>query len=278
MIAQAQESVLISGATTGIGLACAQLLAQARYQVFAGYRKPDDALRLQALSTNIIPILLDMTQPDTIQNALKTLEANLEKTGLAALINNAGIAIGGPLEFVSPEQMREQLEVNLLGHMQVTQSLLPLLRQAKGRIINMSSISGLMAMPFLGPYCISKFAMEAWSDSLWQELRPWGIEVVVLEPGSINTPIWKKSQKVDTNGPCQKLYGPALAAIESATKSAEERSIPAETVAQAVLKVLMAKRPKTRCLVGKDAQKYRWLRLLPDRLRDALIAWKVGLP
>lgn len=187
------QAVVITGAATGIGAACANRLAHTGFHVFAGVRKTEDGAALQqAIGDQVTPLLLDVTNGEQIAAAQAAVTTMVGERGLAGLVNNAGIAVGGPLEFMPLDEFHRQMEVNVYGALAVTQAFLPLLRQAKGRIINMSSIAGLAASPFLGPYAASKFALEALSDALRLELHPWEIEVVLIEPGNIATPIWQK--------------------------------------------------------------------------------------
>jgi NAD(P)-dependent dehydrogenase (short-subunit alcohol dehydrogenase family) len=200
------------------------------------------------------------------------------ETGLLGLVNNAGIAVGGPLEFLPIAEIRQQFEVNVIGQIAVTQAFLSLLRQGQGRIINMSSISGRVATPFLGPYAASKFALEALTDALRLELQPWGIKVISIQPGSIATPIWDKSitkgdEIVSSLATQAKtLYGSTLTLVRQALVATGRRGIPAEEVAKVVAQALLDKRPKTRYLVGRDAKQGALLaKLLPDPWRDWLI-------
>jgi NAD(P)-dependent dehydrogenase (short-subunit alcohol dehydrogenase family) len=281
--------VVITGASTGIGAACALYLNRLGWQVFAGVRKEADgeALQQQAAGAThfpsashlpLTPILLDVTDAASIAAAAETVAAAADPAGLAGLVNNAGIALTGPLEFLPLADLRRQFEVNVVGQVAVTQAFLPLLRQGQGRIVNMGSISGRVAMPFLGPYAASKFALEALTDSLRVELRPWNLHVAIVEPGPIATPIWAKSLAVADDLirhlPPQghTLYGLALAAARERGIHSSQAGIPPETVARVVAHALTAKRPKTRYLVGHGL----WLVILltkffPDRLRDWLI-------
>ena len=272
----ASRAVVITGASTGIGEACALHLDGQGFTVFAGVRGLEDGelLRKRA-SDRLIPIILDVTDADTITSAAGTVAERVGPRGLAGLVNNAGIALASPLEFVPLPKLREQLEVNVIGQIAVTQAFLPLLRKGRGRIVNMSSISGRLATPFLGPYAASKWALEALSDSLRVELRPWKIHVAVVEPGNISTPIWQKSrtaaeQLLEGLPPTARiLYGPAIDFLRR--YAVDGRGISAAAVAQAVTHALTARRPKTRYLVGTDARVGARVASLPDRLRDWLI-------
>ncbi|MBX3013263.1 MAG: SDR family oxidoreductase [Caldilineaceae bacterium] len=268
--------VVITGASTGIGAACAQRLAQAGFQVFAGVRKPADGVALQASHpTGITPLLLDVTDAAQRNAAYAQVAAAVGEQGLVGLVNNAGIALGGPLEFLPLADLHRQMEVNVYGALGMIQSFLPLLRQARGRIINMSSISGLVANPFIGPYAASKYALEALSDALRLEVRPWGIAVVLIEPGSIETPIWQKgldfADQLESGLPAQahEHYGPIFPFLRQLL--ARSKGTPVEAVAQAVEQALTAKQPKARYLVGKDAHWRLWIERLPTRWRDRVI-------
>ncbi len=273
------KSVVITGASSGIGWACSLYLDQLGFRVFAGVRKPLDAEKLhQAASEQLTPIFIDVTQPDTIKTASQQIKEAVSETGLGGLINNAGISGGGPLEFIPIADLRNLLEVNVIGQVMVTQAFLPLLRQGKGRIINMSSISGRLALPFVGPYSASKFGLEAINDALRVELKPWDIDVISIEPGAIATPIWGKTiaqaEEMVSNfsAKADQLYGHTLRATRQQVINAGENGIPADEVAKAVTHALTAKQPKTRYLIGQKAKVAALLATwLPDRVRDWLI-------
>jgi len=276
--------VLVTGASTGIGRACADHLAEIGFEVWAGARRACDVVASRSASGGMIkPLLLDVTEPASIAAAAQTLGESLSEQGLAGLVNNAGIAVSSPLEFVPLELLRRQLEVNVIGQVAVLQAALPLLRQARGRIVNMSSVSGLNAMPFLGPYACSKFALEALTDSLRLELRRWAISVSIVEPGVIATPIWDKArrrrQELDDKTPPEAatLYGDGLRAMARVARKAVETATPPSEVARVVAHALTASRPRTRYLVGAGSR-WSWLfSKLPDRLRDLLVAHRLRL-
>ncbi len=271
------RAVVITGASTGIGEACALRLDRAGFTVFAGVRSAEsgEQLRRQA-SDHLIPIMLDVTDEGSIERAAAVVAARLGDGGIAGLVNNAGIAVAGALEFVPIAKLREQLEVNVVGQIAVTRAFLPLLRKSGGRIVNMSSVSGRLAVPFIGPYSASKWALEALSDALRVELRPWKIHVALIEPGVIATPIWSKSlaaaERVIESLPPEAhvLYGPVTDFMRR--RAASGAGIPADRVARAVAHALLARRPRTRYLVGTDARVGALLARLPDRLRDRLLA------
>ncbi|MEX2159869.1 MAG: SDR family oxidoreductase [Dehalococcoidia bacterium] len=280
------RSVLITGASTGIGEACALRLDKAGWRVYAGVRKEADGQRLkQGASDRLTPITLDVTNQQQIDAAVQTVAAAVGEGGLHGLVNNAGISINGPLEFLTPDDIRKQLEVNVVGQVAMVQAFLPLIRKAHGRIVNIGSIAGKMATPFLGPYTASKHAMEAISDSLRQELRPWGLHVALIEPGSIKTEIWQKgireADDFQRNAPeeATRLYGKAFNALKDAATKFEDAGIPADRVARSVEHALTSGRPRTRYIVGFDATVQRIIKsVVPDRLRDRLVASQLKLP
>ncbi|BAY42779.1 short-chain dehydrogenase/reductase SDR [Scytonema sp. HK-05] len=279
-------AVVITGASSGIGEACAIYLDKLGYQVFAGVRRDADGEQLRRkTSVRLTPLLLDVRDEASIMAAANTVSAALNTVGLAGLVNNAGIVVAGPLEFLPVAELRKQLEVNVIGQIAVTQAFLPLLRKAQGRVINIGSDNGKVSVPFLGPYCASKFAMEALTDALRMELQPWGIEVSIIEPGTVTTPIWEKSSDLADDiwnklpPQAHKLYSAAVDATRNTANKLSKNGFPAEVVAFAVAQALTAKKPKTRYVVGLDAQINIWLaKILPDRLLDKLIIQYLGLP
>jgi NAD(P)-dependent dehydrogenase (short-subunit alcohol dehydrogenase family) len=258
------RTALVTGASSGIGQACAVQLVSSGWRVLAGVRRAGEA------PDGTEEVLLDVTAADQIRAAADLVDQ------LDGLVNNAGIAIAAPVEFVSPEELRHQLEVNLVGQVAVTQAFLPALRRAKGRIVFMGSIAGRSALPFLSPYAASKHALEAVADSLRLELRPFGIDVSIVEPGSIKTAIWARSaQRTDeliaaSDGELGDLYGERIAAFRQIALERGAAGAPAEKVAKVVLEALTAERPHTRYLIGRDARLRAGFERLPDRLRDRI--------
>lgn len=272
------KHVLITGASTGIGEACAQYMAQREWRVFAGARKPADAERLAKVSPNITPVILDITKPDEIAKAIEQIRSVVGKDGLQGLVNNAGIALAGPIEFLDINELRRQHEVNFLAHVQVTQACLPLLRLGRGRVVNMSSISGRVTSPFLMPYSSSKFALEAFTDGLRRELKPWRLHVASVEPGAIATPIWDKSldtaehSRTEMPPQAEALYGPAMQTMLAHAKAAAESGVPPDVVARDVWHALTAARPRTRYAPGRGtALAIAVLRWLPDSVVDWIL-------
>jgi NAD(P)-dependent dehydrogenase (short-subunit alcohol dehydrogenase family) len=277
-------AVLVTGASTGIGRACAEHLDGLGFSVFAGVRKEADAESLRgAGSGGIRPLMIDVTDGDSIAAAVKAMSDDAPE-GLAGLVNNAGVAFGGPLELVAIDEWRAQMEVNFIGQVAVTQALLPALRKRRGRIANITSIGGRIATPFLGPYNASKFALEAVTDALRQELRPFGVYVVAIEPGAVATPIWDKgrasAEQATARMPAEgvELYSAGIEALRRGITQAERAGVPPLEVAKAVAHALTASRPKTRYVIGRDARtRLAISRLLPTRAMDRLVARVMGL-
>jgi NAD(P)-dependent dehydrogenase (short-subunit alcohol dehydrogenase family) len=277
-------TVLITGASTGIGRACAEHLDGLGFTILAGVRKEADADALRAAaSQRVRPLHLDVTEADSIATALSAVDDDAP-AGLAGLVNNAGIGVGGPLELIPLDDWRRQFEVNLIGAVAVTQAMLPALRMARGRIVNVTSIGGRLATPFLGPYSASKFALEAVTDALRQELHQFGVEVVAIEPGAVATPIWDKARasadETTASMPADglELYRSGIDALRNAITESERVSIPPERVASAVAHALTARRPRTRYVIGREAKvRLALARILPTRAMDRLVARVLGL-
>ena len=277
------RSVLVTGASTGIGRATALRLDASGWRVFAGFRDPADGESLRAEgSDRIVPVHLDVTDPEQIAAAAAQVEEQ-SAGGLHGLVNNAGVAVPGPLETIPLDDLRRQLEVNLIAYVAMTQALLPQIRQAEGRIVFVSSIGGRVAFPFSGAYHASKFATEAIGDVFRQELRPWGLRVAIVEPGSIDTPIWERSQRkgeeIEAKSPrTGLLYGAAIEKFRKVIEDTAERGIPPEKVAKAISHALESGRPRSRYLVGLDAKVQARLKpLIPTPLFDRIVARTLGL-
>lgn len=279
-------SVVVTGASTGIGAACALDCAGRGMTVFAGVRDPRAGEALAAKGgSSIIPIMLDVTDEPSIARSVQAVQLVLGEKGLGGLVNNAGIVVGSPLEVIPLSHLRKQLEVNVIGQIAVTQAFLPLLRRGRGRIVNMGSIAGRGTIPLLGPYSASKYALEALTDALRMELQPWGIQVSIIEPGAIATPIWEKSAKeaegleASVSAEAKALYGEAVIRIREAIAQAAQRAIAPDAVVRAVHHALTAARPRTRYLVGTDAKLRAWMvKWLPDRMQDRLLVWALKYP
>ncbi|HET7443141.1 MAG TPA: SDR family oxidoreductase [Solirubrobacterales bacterium] len=276
------RSVLVTGASTGIGRATALRLDAAGWRVFAGVRRQEDAESLiQAGSANLSPLYLDVTDSDQIAAAAALIEA--QSDGLDGVVNNAGIAIPSPLETIPIEDFRRQVEINLTGQVAVTQAVLSSIRGAGGRVVFISSIGGRVAFPLTGAYHAAKFGIEAVGDVFRQELRPWGIRVSIVEPGSIDTPIWdtgeRTADEVGARSPQREaLYGRVIESYRKVVKQTAERGIPPEKVARVIEHALTADRPRSRYLVGIDAKVQARLKpLIPTPVFDRIVARMMGL-
>ena len=276
------KSVLVTGASTGIGRATALRLDAAGWRVFAGVRRQDDAEALVAAgSPSLSPLYLDVTDAEQIAAAAALVSSQAES--LDGLVNNAGVAIPSPLETIPIEDFRRQIEVNLNGQVAVTQALLDSIRRSRGRVVFISSIGGRVALPFTGAYHAAKFGIEAVGDVFRQELRQWGIAVSIVEPGSIDTPIWERgvrtSDEVGARSPQREaLYGRAIEKYREVVRQTAERGIPPEKVAKAIEHALTANRPRTRYLVGIDAKvQARIEPFIPTPLFDRIVAKAMGL-
>lgn len=272
------RSALITGASTGIGLASVEVLAGRGWRVFAGVRREEDAQRLAAIP-GVTGLILDVTKPEQIATTVEAIRAQVGTDGLQGLVNNAGVAVSGPLEFLPIAELRRQMDVNFLGQVELTQACLPLLRAGRGRVINISSIGGRIVAPLLTPYSASKFALEAFSDGLRRELAPWKLPVVVIQAGSIDTPIWKKS--LDVAGgmrdglPAQarSLYGPMMERGQRSATRAAARGLPAADAGKLVARVLTLARPRPRYIIGRGT----WLNIMLARVMpDQLLDWAVS--
>jgi NAD(P)-dependent dehydrogenase (short-subunit alcohol dehydrogenase family) len=272
-------TVLVTGASTGIGEAAVLHLRELGFDPIAAVRKDEDAERLAGQGFRTTRI--DVTDADQIAAARE----ELGDEPLAGLVNNAGIAVAAPLEFLPIDRLREQLEINLIGQVAVTQAFLPALRRGRGRIVNVSSIGGRVALPLLSPYAASKFGLEGVSDSLRRELRPQGVDVVVIEPGGVKTPIWNKAEQlademIDSDMPAEaeRLYGRMIEAVRAGTANIQRESgMEPREVAEVIGTAMTARRPRARYVVGRDA-KVRALmaRVVPDRVMDRLIGRALG--
>ena len=258
---------LVTGASTGIGRACALHLAGLGFHVLAGVRDPADA------PDGLEPLRLDVTSEADVAAAAERVGAEL-----GVLVNNAGIAISGPIEIVPVEEWRRIIDINLLGQVAVTRALLPAVLRARGRVVNMSSIGGRVANPLFGPYSASKFALEAVSDALRREVGPHGVRVISVEPGGIATPIWGKGME-DTrrltsgmSDDARRRYAKLIPAVTKVVERIAREGLPPEAVAEVVGRAVTSRRPRARYVVGRDAKiQAIAARLLPDAAMDALI-------
>jgi NAD(P)-dependent dehydrogenase (short-subunit alcohol dehydrogenase family) len=278
------RSALVTGSSTGIGRATALRLDAAGWRVFAGVRKEEDAESLRAAgSERLTPVTLDVADVGAIAAVAEQLSAELGSAGLDGLVNNAGISLPSPLETMPLEDFRLQIEINLTGQVAVTQALLPPIREARGRIVFLSSIGGRIAFPFTGAYHAAKFGVEAVGDVFRRELRRAGISVSIVEPGSIATDIWDRgeraSDEIGGRSPQREaLYGDAIEKYRKTVRGVAKRGIPPEKVAEVIEHALSAGRPHTRYLVGWDAKfQARAKYLIPTRIFDRVVARATGL-
>ncbi len=286
MAGNASGAVLVTGTSSGIGRATALLLDAEGYRVFAGVRKEADGRELsQACSDRLTPVTIDVTDAGHIESAREQLAEAVGDEGLVGLVNNAGVGGGGPIEFMPLDELRRTIEINLIGQVAVTQACIPLLRRAKGTIVFIASIGGRVASPFMSPYNTSKFAIEALGESLRHELRPWEIDVTVVEPGSIDTEIWNKGNEQirerldEMPEDARRLYGRQMTRFGEVLNETASRGIPAEKVAEVVHKAISSDNPKHRYLVGTDAKIGARLKgTLPDRTFSKLAARQMKMP
>ncbi|GAA0954692.1 SDR family oxidoreductase [Actinocorallia libanotica] len=269
------KTVLVTGASTGIGRATALLLAGEGFTVYAGVRKESDG---RALGPSVMPIKLDVTDPGQIEEAAGTIDR------LDALVNNAGIGVTGPLEFVSLDALRRQYEVNVFGQVALTQAMLPMLRSSRGRVVTVGSVGSWITLPFGGPLCSSKHAVRSLNDALRMEVRPWGVHAVLIEPGSIRTAAVDKLEgevepRLAAIGPeGRRLYGAAYRTMTTNGLKEERSGSSPDVVARAVLHALTARKPRSRYPVGRKSRLMSTLgRVLPQYTLDALRLRALGL-
>lgn len=279
------RAVVITGAGSGIGEACARRLGALGFHIFAGLHSGGDAEVGEAAPAGPVqPFTLDVTDAAAIAAAVDLVRSAVGDEGLAGLVNNAGIAVAGPLEFLPVEALERQMAVNVVGPMAVTRAFLPLIRQGKGRIVNIGSVSGRVALPFLGPYAASKFALRALTDSLRVELRPSGVPVSLVEPASVATGIWEKgvagAEEWRKGYPpeAEARYGRGMDAAVAQARRTAEHGIAPERVAAAVVAALTDARPRAHYLVAPPSRRVvtRLLGVLPTELRDAFLAGRLG--
>ncbi len=278
------QYVVVTGVSTGIGWAITKTLTQHGIQVFGSVRKAVDAERLSTeFGTAFTPLLFDVTDEAAVHEAAQKVRELLNGQTLFGLVNNAGVAVPGPLLHLPIAELRNQLEINVTGQVIVTQAFAPLLGadrslQGKpGRIVNISSVSGKMAMPFVGPYAMSKHALEAFSESLRRELMLFGIDVIIIGPGAIVTPIWDKAMELDITPFLQTDYGKVLGKFRDFMVQRGKAGLPVEQMGKLVLYVLTTPKPKVRySIVAHKLKDWTIPRLLPKRMLDNLIARQLG--
>jgi NAD(P)-dependent dehydrogenase (short-subunit alcohol dehydrogenase family) len=276
------QLAVVTGASSGIGAETAKALAARGFHVLAGVRRQADADRLAG--QRIEPIIVDITDPAQVAALRERVESDEASRALGALVNNAGISVNAPVEMLPLEQWRQQLEVNFFGHVAVTQALLPALISARGRVVNVSSIGGRIALPTFGAYAASKFAVEAMSDALRREVGRFGVHVIVIEPGTVATPIWDKgiataeSLLGRISEAHEARYRGLVEALRTQAQTLARNGLEPAEAAAVIIGAVEARRPRTRYLIGRDAKLMaRVARILPDRLLDRLIARSLRL-
>jgi NAD(P)-dependent dehydrogenase (short-subunit alcohol dehydrogenase family) len=263
------RAVVVTGASTGIGAAIARHLTGRGFRVFGTVRRAEDGMALER--DGVTAVRMDVTDTASIARARAEVERALAGAPLAGLVNNAGIPSAGPLELIPLDELRRVLEVNLVGAVAVTQAFLPLLKASRGRIVNISSVAGRQALPFMGPYAASKFGLEAISDSWRRELQPSGVRVIVIEPGSFKTAIWSKVEAMDLRRYAGSPYESVLERFRQAALRGAERAPPPDKVVRAVWRALHARRPPLRLVVTPHGWLERIALWIPDRWLDWLI-------
>jgi short-subunit dehydrogenase len=278
----ANDAVLVTGASTGIGHAITMLLAESGYAVYAGVRKEGDRERLEAEHERIRPVILDVTVPADVARSIQTVREYGDD--LVGLVNNAGIAVAGPLEFLPIEALRTQFEINTIAPIAMVQAALPLLRETRGRIVNVGSIAGRLSAPFVGPYSASKAALASLNDALRQELSAFGIHVSLLEFAAVKTPIWAKGRAgkdaLIASMPPQAMthYGKLVNAVIAQTREEEQSGMDPQLIAKTVLAALRAPKPRERYVIGSRAKVQAVAAILPPATRDNLVKKAMKLP
>lgn len=283
-MAKHQRSVVVTGVSSGIGLATAKEFLAAGFRVFGSVRKEEDARRLSAeLGAGFSPLVFDVTDEKAVKTAAARVRSALNGQTLAALVNNAGIAVAGPLVYLPIADFRKQLDVNLTGVVVATQAFAPLLgvdralKGKPGRIVNISSVSGRQASPFLGPYAASKFGLEGLSEALRQEMMVFGIDVVVVAPGMVATPIWDKAEAIDVEPYATTAFAGPIENVRFMAVKQGKSGLPPEKIGQAVRKAVTARRPKPRYEVRRGGMGKLVLSLLSRRTVERLTANAIGL-
>lgn len=276
-------SIVVTGASTGIGHGCVEELTKAGFHVFASVRKTADAERLaQEFGDRVTLLIFDVTDEAAVRAGAEQVREALKGEPLAGLANNAGVAVAGPILHLPLDEFRQQIEVNLTGVVAVTQAFAPLLRAEDGqgrpgRIVNISSVGGKNANPFMAPYCASKFAIEGLSESLRRELQIFGIDVIVVAPGAVATPIWSKAEEVDATPYANTPFAPALDRLRAYMLANGPKGLKPQAIGQGVLKALTAPKPKVRYTLTPDPMQTLMTTILPKRMVDRIIGKRLGL-
>ena len=278
------QSVVITGASTGIGWATAKLLLDRGFRVFGSVRKPADADRLRGeFGANFTPLLFDVTDEAAVLAAGREVRAALNGETLTGLVNNAGIAVAGPVLELSADEFRRQMDVNVVGPIIATQAFGPLLgsdpalKGPKGRIVMISSVAGKNGNPLTAAYSASKHAIEGLSESLRREMMLFGIDVIIVAPGAVKTPIWGKAEQVDISGYKNSPFFPALQGVRKFMLKLGETGLPAETIAETIAEALTSTHPRVRYQITPDPMRHLVTGLLPKRMVDRIIAKRLGL-
>jgi len=278
------RSVVITGVSTGIGWASAKLLLDRGFRVFGSVRKAQNAERLRSeFGANFTPLLFDVTDEAAIRAAAGAVRSALNGETLAGLVNNAGIAVAGPALELAIDEFRRQFDVNVMGPIMATQAFAPLLgadpslRGPKGRIVMVSSVAGKSGNPLSSPYSASKHAIEGLSESLRRELMLFGIDVVIVAPGAVKTPIWDKAEELDVSRYGNSPYYPVLKNIRAFVAELAQGGLPAERIAEVIATALTGDKPKTRYQITPDPMRHLIITMLPKRVGDRIIAKRLGL-
>ena len=278
------RSVVITGTSTGIGHASAKVLIARGFRVFGSVRKPADAERLKLeFGANFVPMVFDVTDEAAVNAAAAEVRAELEEETLAGLVNNAGIAVSGPLLELSVSDFRRQMEVNVIGPVIAPKAFGPLLgadpslNGPPGRIVMISSVAGTNGNPLMSPYSTSKHAVEGLSESLRREFMLFGIDVIVIAPGAVKTPIWDKAEEIDIATWAQSPFLPALERLRAFMLTMAQTGLPPETIGALVHDALTLPHPRARTEISPEPFRMLMTRILPKRLLDGIIAKRLGL-
>jgi NAD(P)-dependent dehydrogenase (short-subunit alcohol dehydrogenase family) len=278
------KSVVITGASTGIGWATAKLLLDRGFRVFGSVRKQADAVRLRSeFGANFTPLIFDVTDEAAVLAAAREVRNSLNGETLAGLVNNAGIAVAGPVLELAADEFRRQMDVNVVGPIITTQAFGPLLgsdpslKGPRGRIVMISSVAGKNGNPLTSAYSASKHAIEGLSESLRRELMLFGIDVIIVAPGAVKTPIWSKAEEVDITAYQNSPYFPALKGMRKYMLKLGETGLPAEKIAERIAEALTSANPKVRYQITPEPMRYLMMAILPKRMIDKIIAKRLGL-
>jgi NAD(P)-dependent dehydrogenase (short-subunit alcohol dehydrogenase family) len=282
-MAEAQKAVVVTGVSTGIGWGAAKVLTNAGFKVFGSVRKEADAKRLQSeFGANFVPLIFDVTDEKAAKAATATVRAGLGGRKLFGLVNNAGISVVGPLLHMPIDEFRKQLEVNLTGVVISTQAFAPLLgaddslKGKPGRIVNISSVGGRNAIPFIVPYNVSKFGLEGLTEGLRRELMLFGIDVIAIAPGAVATAIWEKGEQIDVTPYAKTAFASALEKLRAYAAASGKRGLKPEYLGKKIMHALTTARPKVRYVVTPDPFQNWLLNTLPKRVADRLVARQIG--